>query len=224
MQPSDRADFARALADVMAYYGRDCSPFMLEIFWKGLAGHEFEDVSRALTLHARDPDHGQFAPKLADITRLLEGTTNTQGARAWSKVERAVKSVGKYRSVVFDDPLIHVVITEMGGWTSLCAINVEDLPFKARDFERRYSAYRLRREVPSFPPHLIGEHEAENRLNAARLGGLEWSCKPVLIGDVERAQRVLERGSEQPALRFTDSAKAAAGVLAALTRGEKREA
>lgn len=215
MQPSDRENFARILAEVMAYYGKEGSPFLLDVFWTSLKGHEFEDVSRAFTLHARDPDRGQFAPRVADITRLLEGSTSTQGMRAWAKVEQAVKSVGKYRSVTFDDPLIHVVVTEMGGWTNLCCSSIDELPFKARDFERRYAAYRLRRELPGFSPYLIGQHEADNRLN-----GHEREVRPVLIGDPERASRVFERGTQQPALRITQAGDLAQKLIGAIAKRE----
>lgn len=214
MHTTDRQFFADLLTNVMAYYGKDTSAFLLDVFWGGLTAHAFEDVQRAFELHARNPDNGQFAPRLADITKLLEGSTQTQGMRAWSKVERAVRSVGAYRSVVFDDPLIHAVVAEMGGWASLCRSNDGDLPFKARDFERRYAAYRLRRELPAFPPRLIGESEADNRLN----GRMDYDVQPVLIGDPARATRVLERGRECAGLRITDSKNLAADALARITQ------
>lgn len=219
MQPNDREPFAKLLANVMAYYQRDTSPFLLDVFWNGLCAHEFEDVQRAFELHAGNPDNGQFAPKLADIKKLIEGSTQTQGMRAWSKVETAVRSVGAYRSVAFDDPLIHVVITEMGGWVPLCRCSAEDMPFKAREFERRYASYRLRREVPAFPPRLIGENEAENRLN-----GRVYEVRPVLIGKPERAALVIERGQAQPALRITDAKHIATEALARLAHSSQEGA
>lgn len=220
MQSSDRKRFAEVLTEVMAYYGKEVSPFQLDVFWQGLKSHEFEDVSRAFTLHAKDPDHGQFPPKLADITRMLEGSTATQGMRAWAKVDRAVRSVGANRSVTFDDPLIHVVIVEMGGWIPLCRSQEDEMPFKAREFERRYAAYRLRREMPAFPPRLIGENEANNKLN----GFEHYVIQPVLIGDVEKANRVLERGQATPSLRITDSKAVVAQAFARLVDQRRGEA
>lgn len=211
MQPSDKGPFAELLANVMSYYNRESSPFLLGVFWDALRRHEFEDVQRAFNLHAQDPDRGQFAPKVADLTRLLEGSTTTQGMRAWVKVAMAMRSVGAYRSVTFDDPLIHVVIAEMGGWIPLCRGMDEEMPFKARDFERRYASYRLRRELPAYTPRLIGENEAENKLN-----GRKYEVQPVLVGDPRRAQQVLERGSNQPALPVTDVRYLAQSALATL--------
>ena len=199
MHDTDKGRFADLLTDVMAYYGKDASEFMLSIFWDALKRFDFEDVSRAFNVHAQNPDNGQFAPKVADIMRMIEGSTQTQGMLAWSKVQAAIGSVGRMRSVAFDDPLIHAVISDMGGWYALCSCNAEDLPFKARDFEKRYQGYRSRREVPAFQPYLIGGHEADNRLN-----GYPNRTKPVLIGNPERARLVMEKGSDRAAIQITD--------------------
>ncbi|KAF1008974.1 MAG: hypothetical protein GAK28_00606 [Luteibacter sp.] len=220
MQPTDKPPFSALLADVMTYYRQECTQFQIDVFWAGLRMHEFEDVKRAFSLHARDPDRGQFPPRLADITRMLEGSTQTQGMRAWAKVETAVKSVGAYRSVAFDDPLIHVVLMEMGGWVPLCRAAAEDLPFKAREFEHRYAAYRLRRELPAFPPRLIGESEAENRLN----GRQDYQVRPVLIGEPEKAVRVIEQGSASATLRITDAKHIAGDLLARLSHDRREDA
>ena len=202
MQASDRQAFAEMLSEVMAYYAKDVSAFMLTVFWDGLKMHALADVSRAFTLHARDPDHGQWPPKVADITRLLEGTTSSQGMRAWSKVDQAIRCVGGNASVVFDEPLIHAVIHDMGGWPKLCQTKVDELPFVARDFERRFGAYRLRRELPEYPRHLVGHHEAENRLQ-----GYE-RVRPVLIGQPDRALAVMQGGAVGESLRLSPLAAA----------------
>lgn len=212
MHDNESTKFADLLTDAMAYYGKDVSSFMLSIFWDSLKRFEYDDVSRAFTLHAQNPDNGQWAPKVADIVKMIEGSTQTQGMQAWAKVNAAIGSVGKMRSVVFDDPLIHVVIAEMGGWYALCSSMAEEMPSKAREFEKRYQGYRVRREVPAFSPYLIGGHEADNRIN-----GYPNRTKPVLIGDPDKAQRVLERGVEQPSIRITDGKAAAVSVAKRLT-------
>lgn len=204
MHDNEKRQFAELLSAAMAYYSKEVSTFMLSIFWDSLSRFTFEDVSRAFTLHAQNPDNGQWAPKVADIVKMIEGSTQTQGMQAWAKVAAAIASVGKMRSVAFDDPLVHVVIGEMGGWYALCSSMAEEMPFKAREFEKRYQGYRVRREVPAFSPYLIGGHESDNRLN-----GFTNPTKPVLIGDPDRAALVIERGSEQSVIRITDGRTAA---------------
>lgn len=213
MTPEEKPQFTEAIADVMAYYGREMTPFLLRIFWDGLRRFSYSDVARALSVHAQDPDRGQFAPRLADLTRLLEGSTQTQGMRAWAKVDRAIRSVGQYQSVVFDDPLIHVVIDDMGGWVALCTTTVEQLPFRAREFERSYAAWKLRREVPTYPARLIGRSEAENRMHGYAI------APPIFVGDPEKAALVHEVGSHEPSLRITRSDLVAKATVKQISGG-----
>jgi hypothetical protein len=221
MHDTEKALFKTLITDAMAYYSKDVSKFMLQVFWDALKRFDFQDVSRAFSLHAQNPDNGQWAPKVADILKLIEGSTATQGMTAWAKVHKAIGSVGRMRSVAFDDPLIHVVLDEMGGWYALCSTSEAELPFKAREFEKRYQGYRLRRETPPFSPYLIGGHEAENRSN-----GYATPTPPALVGDPERAALVMERGSREGAVRITDGRTASRFVakrLAAMNSSDDND-
>ena len=44
--------FTDLLTDVMAYYGKDCSEFMLTVWWEALHTFEMEQVSSSLRRHA----------------------------------------------------------------------------------------------------------------------------------------------------------------------------
>ena len=142
MKTQQRSAFAALMTGVGELYGKAMSPQLIAIYWEGLSDYEFDDVKRAVNLHVRNPDTGQFMPKIADVVKFLEGNTLTQAMRAWQKVNEAIKRVGTYASVVFDDPIIHAVISDMGGWQPLGMVQDEEWPFKAREFEKRY-IYRL---------------------------------------------------------------------------------
>ncbi len=187
MRSADQPEFAAILsATFVGVYQKPApSPDVIGIWFAALSDFDLTAVRRALSLHVRDPDRGQYPPRPADITRFVEGSTQTQGMAAWAKVERAMRCVGGYQTVVFDDPLIHTVISEMGDWPSLCQTELRELPFRARDFERRYAAYRSMRQNPTCPPSLTGITEAERRTSGLPLP------EPVLIGDTERARRLL---------------------------------
>ena len=81
MQSHDLSQFRQLLTDVMAYYGKDCSKFMLSVWWQALNAFDLEQVQSSLQRHATDAERGQFAPKVADIGRLLQGTTTD---RRWA--------------------------------------------------------------------------------------------------------------------------------------------
>ena len=192
MQPHDQGAFQRQLSACWALYGKTLSSDMLEIFWRALQPFPLTDVSRALSKHVINPDVGQYPPKPADLVRQLEGDTASQAMRAWSKAFEAMRRVGAYRSVVFDDPLIHVVLGEMGGWVQLCRMSDDETPFRAREFEKRYRSYKAERSLPPQAPKLCGLLERHNGTRS------EHTPDPVLIGDTGKAQQVLAPRSKEP--------------------------
>jgi hypothetical protein len=196
MQPSDRKAFATLILAVSEYHGKQLSPEVLRIYWDGLSGYEFEDVQRILNEHLRNPDTGQFMPKVADVVKFIEGSTLTQAMRAWRKVEHAIHAAGGWQSVVFDDFLIHAVISDMGGWELLCQTTKDELVFKIREFERRFQGYRLR-SPGEYPRRLIGRFERENAVHGYA------TQPPMLIGDPQSAQLVYQGGADKQPIGMT---------------------
>ena len=97
----------------------------------------------------------------AVVTRIIDGDSETRALVAWSKVTRAIREIGAWESVIFDDAKIHAVIVEMGGWIELCRKTTKELDFLLREFEKRYHFYRNRTEQ-NFPTKLIGKTEQTN--------------------------------------------------------------
>lgn len=187
MEPRDISKFTTMMAGIGELYGKDISAQLTDIYWRALKHYELQDVQRAFQVHVNNPDKGQFFPKPADVVRFIEGSGETKALQAWAKVEKAMIQVGRYQSVVFDDPLIHAVIEDMGGWIKLCAIKNEGLPFYANEFQKRYMGFVLKK--PNlYPKYLCGASEQENAKN-----GFE-SAAPLLIGDAEKAVEVMRSG------------------------------
>lgn len=197
MRDADRAEFAALLAGVYEFYGKACSPFALAVWWQGMQQHDLAAVREALGRHCLNPDNGQFCPKPADVVRMMHGSTLDAAQLAWTKAIDAVHHVGTYETVCFDDPIINAVVSEMGGWIPFGLVTEKELPFKQREFEQRYRAYRGRGGVRSHPRTLPGRFDLENLHR-----GFE-ARKPVLVGDAMRAQAVLAGGSETRQLQFS---------------------
>ena len=190
MDTNERQDFAARLNAVWALYDKVPTEGVLSIFWETMKGLSLREVSAALSRHVTDPDRGQFAPKPADLIRQMEGDTESQAMQAWSLAWRTVGTVGTYRSVQFDDPIIHAVVHDMGGWIKFGEFTVNEEPFRAKDFVTFYRAYKARRAIPEHPPVLIGRTEAENR----RGGFLDHIPAPHRISRPQFKQ--LEQGGE----------------------------
>lgn len=208
MTGDDKREFWALLKGVHEFYKTDVSNFAAQVWWNACSAFSLEQVSKAFSAHLVDPKSGQFLPKPADIVKALSGTHEDRSLMAWGKVFDAMRSVGQYSSVVFDDPMIHAVVTDMGGWPKLCQITTDELPFVQRRFCETHAAYS-RAGCEHYPRMLAGVHDIQN-------GALGYGqSRPVLIGNSEKAQAVLENGSATGKTNFTTLAGAAMKALAA---------
>lgn len=193
MQAQDVPKFTMIMAGIGELYGKTISSQLIDIYWQVLRKYELIDVQNAFQSHVKNPDCGQFFPKPADIIRFIEGNGESKALLAWAKAERTMIKIGRYQSVVFDDPLIHSVIEDMGGWVKFCSMKTEQMPFVANEFQKRYMGY-VNKKPERHPKYLWGISECDNAKN-----GFEVE-PPVLIGNPERAKEVLRSGGGTPLL------------------------
>lgn len=189
MEPTDRKAFGSLVTDALAYYRQDASRFTLEVWWQGCQPFALEQVAKALTAHALDPERGQFAPKVADIVRVLAGTSTDRAAIAWGKVHEAVSAVGAYTDVVFDDPAIHAVIEDLGGWPKVCRTEMKDLSYLQHRFCESHRAYTGRGKF-EYPRRLTGDRSPDSEYQRR---GLELP-RAALVGNRAKAQAVYDGG------------------------------
>lgn len=216
MQQHERGAFADLMTNVMAYYGKDVSDFLLSVWWDAFERFEMQQVSKALQKHACDPERGQFAPKVADIVRVLQGTATDRALIAWGKVHEAMSAVGAYTDVVFDDPAIHAVIEDLGGWPKVCRMDLKELSYLQHRFTESHRAYTER-----------GQFEYQRRLAGDRSPDYEYARngiplpRPALIGDRERAVAVLKNGNAAGKTSITMLAQHAMHLLANSSAGQE---
>lgn len=196
MSPDNKPHFAALVTSVYAFYRQDCSDFAVSVWWEACKPFDFEAVKGAFNRHAINPDGGQFMPKPADIVRLLQGSSVDGALVAWSKVDKAVRQVGTYATVAFDDPLIHAVLQDMGGWVEMGRKNEDEWPFVAKEFQTRYRGYRTQGGAGEYPRLLVGIAQAQNSQHGFQ------SQPPVLIGAPEAAKAVIRGGSDAPKIGF----------------------
>lgn len=177
MRSSDKPEFLKLVSDVHAFYRQPVSEFTLAVWWEACHSFELEQVRKALSGHATDPDRGQFAPKPADVVRLLRGTTVDRAAVAWGMVMQAISSAGAYQDVDFGDPATHAAIHDMGGWPKVCRSDLKELGFVQHRFTEAHRAYSAR-GVASCPLVLAGDRSPDAEYEKRGLP----IPKPVLIG------------------------------------------
>ena len=196
MQPTESEKFRTLLSGVASFYRAEVSTFQLSIWWETLRSFDMPAVEDAFLRHLKNPDNGQFMPKPADIIKLIGGSNADSAQIAWTKVDRAVRHVGPYQTVIFDDPIIHAALADMGGWVELSRKEDDAWPFVQREFENRYRGYRNMPQLGAVP-RLVGLFEFENTKNGHAV------AEPVLLGDPHKAMQVMHRLSDAPRLTIT---------------------
>lgn len=189
MRADQYPQFRELLTNALSFYRQDVTPFMLDVWWQACQGYEIEQVAKSMTAHAMDPDRGQFAPKPADIVRQLGGTATDKALLAWGKVMDAIQSVGAYTDVVFDDPAIHVVIDDLGGWPKVCRGETKDLSYLQHRFTESHRAY-VGRGTFEFPRALRGDRAPDDAFFKRGLP----APKPAVVGDRNKAMQVYSGG------------------------------
>lgn len=190
MNERDERAFSTTLMGIGELYGREVSPSLAGIYFESLKQFDIQAIQAAITAHINNPDNGQFFPKPADIVKMIGGSNGDKAMQAWSKVDKAVRQVGTYASVAFDDPIIHRVLQDMGGWVMLGTKKDDEWPFVAREFETRYKGYAMRGEVPDHPRLLYGIAQIHNEPNGHAVE------PPRLIGNQEAAKRLMLGSAE----------------------------
>jgi len=190
MQASDKKDFALLIAGVYAYHRQPCSDALIGMYWRGCQRWDFEQVQHAIDSLTRDAEAGKFPPKIGDLTRVLEGTHTDRAQLAWGKTLEAMSRVGAYTDVVFDDPAIHAVVEDLGGWPKLCRTETSELGYVQHRFCESHRAYVGR-----------GKFEYQRRLAGDRSPDSEYEKKglalprPALIGDADVCRAVYQGGN-----------------------------
>lgn len=185
MKATDKPDFLALVADVLAYHRQPASEFVLGVWWEACKDFSMEQVQKALQAHAMDPERGRFAPLVADVVRVLQGTTTDRAAVAWGRVLTSMQGIGAYSDIDFGDPAIHAAVRDLGGWPKLCRSDLNELRFVQGRFCESYRAY-VARGVLECPMVLMGDRspdvEYEKKglpLPTARLVG-EKPCAEVM--------------------------------------------
>lgn len=140
MDASDRKQFVRIITGLADVYGRELSPFALEVYWETLAELPIDAIDRAAMSCAKG---GRFMPTPADL-RAAAGIASPKDRAqlAWETVRRHIGRIGGYASVDFEDRATNATIRGLGGWVNLTARETEELDTYTRHaFLQAYPAW-----------------------------------------------------------------------------------
>ncbi len=184
------ADLMMALAEVFDN-GREPSAVKVEIYFKALERFGISEIDKAVSNMINTRVFASF-PKPAEIIQEIDGSAEEAALKAWSKVSYAMKHVGQYESVVFDDPVIHSVIEAMGGWHQMQEPNAYHPVFSQKEF---MNLYPIKARCGNHPEKCMGLFED------TMAGGYKDFIKPsVRIGADNTGEIKILKGPPQQQL------------------------
>lgn len=185
-------EFGIMLLGLAEIYNRTLSEASVTLYYNALKQYDFEDVNNAINIIVRQ---SRFMPSISEIIDIIENkqTPDALAEQAYNKLIRARKEVGAYASIVFDDPIIHRIIEQHGGWPAVCAMTKDDEQFTAfkKNFIQEYKAFMHDKNY-KYPKELAGICDIYN--NAA--GFDNHIPPPVIFGDKNKAIEWINKQNE----------------------------
>lgn len=177
MENSDWKAFRGYLDGVFEQYGKPAlTDAGARIMFENLRDMPLEMVLNGLNLHVR---MNRYIPPNAASVRELVG--NELAVKALEKAQAATAIVASDMSVRFSDPLIHVTIERLGGWTAFYFLTQAE---KREQFLPAYAeAFRKLVDLGNAPDHTAGDWE--------KRGGYlhPWTPDEIVDVDAELAKR-----------------------------------
>jgi len=170
-------------------YGTEYSDTRMKMWASMLKDYSEKQVKDALIGYMRS-EKARFAPKVADIITMIEGSSADRTAMAERAWQRIMQNCDTTNSAIFDDPAIHYAVgITFGTWVKFGLMLEKDQPFRRKDFISAYCAWK---DGLPYQPRLIGRIEA-----SAATGEVVFSTKH--IGDKEMC-KIVEKGCGVPGI------------------------
>lgn len=146
-----------SLTALSEMFDKKLSDSLMKMYWEALKDFEYDDLQKGFSRAIKEC---RFFPKPVELSDLMGCSAADKALIAFGKLCDAIEDHGRTRSVAFDDPVIHSVVRELGGWEKCCLWERDELPFRQKDFERWYGVYK-NSERPH-PAYIAGTNETQN--------------------------------------------------------------
>lgn len=159
-----RAEFSRALSLLTAAVGRPMPEEQLAAWYALLGDLTPDELKRGLVETLRTHQFAGF-PTVGTIRSNSGCVTHTAKGDpllAWQAVRDAIRRVGAYDSPRFEDPVIHAVIRELGGWVAVCDTPSDEMQWLEKRFSAAYAAMASVRLPSDQTARLTGLSEIDN--------------------------------------------------------------
>lgn len=169
--------FTELMAILTKYFKEDMGESIAELYYQRLKDYSIDQVEKAI---GRAIYELKFMPKIVELVEFIgSGPAKLEDIATIQAdlVIRAIRRIGGYRSVNFQDPVTKAVIERcFGGWIQMCEELMEvDEKWFRKDFAKYYQSYS--RQNIRIKHSLPGRHEVFNQIR----GYLEHIPEPIQV-------------------------------------------
>lgn len=191
MNTQDLPRFAASLTAMAVLFDKPITPQVTEIYFRALQEFTIEEVEAGISKACHTL---KFFPRPVELTEAVAGGSANLEDKALAeacRVLEAIKAVGTYRTVVFDDPVTQaVIVQQFGGWSRFSELREDEEKWFIKDFANGYKAF-ARMGVKHFGA-LPGISHCQNALTG------HARKEPVaLIGDKQKALAIMSSGKTE---------------------------
>lgn len=143
-----RSDFVQAIAALCEATGVDMPPSQAKAWYLVLGDLTAEQLAAGVISVLRSHKYPGLPPVgvVHDAALASTGsralTVDDRATVAWEKLLEAIRRFGGYHSIEFDDPVIAVVVTSLGGWVTVSGMPSDELGRFVRPmFLKSYAAH-----------------------------------------------------------------------------------
>jgi len=129
--------FAKNITGLAALYEKELSVSLQELYWTLFADWTDDQFEAACQAAANKL---KFFPKPVELRELVGGDQEAVALGAWETLHNAIKRIGNWQSVRFEDSRITRAVESMGGWQAVCLWETKDLSYRRHEFLRTYQA------------------------------------------------------------------------------------
>lgn len=186
MDHSNDPRFLKVMLAFAEQSGKEPSELKISIYAHGLADYTIDQIEQAAWKVIKGMKYPTF-PQLGEIIEAIAGNPEDTAAVEAMKVYKAIRHVGGYQDVVFDNPTTQAVIMQgFGGWSKLCGEMTEDQQkWFLKDFAKLFISFSHRGVT-----------------HYGKLDGRGQCSQPQLVGDRQIALAVLHGDKEQNRLTY----------------------
>ena len=199
MQDDDKKEFLALLALISEITGKHLSKAAHGLYWEILKEHPLEKVKAAVQYILKTRKFASF-PQPADFIEFIHPPEELDLKAVKAVKELYDRACNPYPSVVFDDPILDLIVEHIGGWQRVidqvyAHQSEEEEKWWRKEIERLYKMF-AKRPPPTKRKRWIGTNEITNTergyLTDEEGNPIPGKTERFLIRNSEEGQKWLE--------------------------------